>query len=388
MFKYETCSDAAAAGDLEEIKKRHQSGYKWNSGITFQAAKNGHLDCLKYLHEHGCPWDEWIPVFAAKNGHLDCLKYAHENNCPWNSKTATYASEEGQIECLMYAHSHGCPLDEHATAFAAKNGHLNCLKYLHKNNCPWNEWCTLYAAAYGNLDCLKYAHENGCPWDERTIVYASVKRHEECLRYAKAHGCPCDTVMYQFLYSSINYTNTLSEMDKLAIKMYTGNYFFRAINASQQNLLDTEKLPEDWEESAKMYCEAVNYNFNPYEYTFTQLVNFISYLIHHINKIILNAPEIIQPIKVYRGVKTPYFLSTDSEVFIHAGFLSTSLSIDVAKRFANGQYMLESSLQPGTKCIYYEVEKEVILPINTKVKILSEVPNTEYIGYYIVEYSS
>ena len=59
-FKYKTCTEAAKAGDLTELKK---------------------------MHEADCDWDEWTPRSAAENGHLDCLKYAHENGCPWDIKT-------------------------------------------------------------------------------------------------------------------------------------------------------------------------------------------------------------------------------------------------------------------------------------------------------------
>lgn len=46
------------------------------------AARAGDLQELKRLHESGCPWYEYTCASAAAAGHLDCLKYAHENGCP------------------------------------------------------------------------------------------------------------------------------------------------------------------------------------------------------------------------------------------------------------------------------------------------------------------
>ena len=72
-FKYITCSKAAEAGDLEELKKMHLSGRTWDNSTSSFAAFNGQLECLKYAHENGCPWDFYTPALAAQNGHLDCL---------------------------------------------------------------------------------------------------------------------------------------------------------------------------------------------------------------------------------------------------------------------------------------------------------------------------
>ena len=58
----ETCSKAAANGQLELLKHAHEHGCDWNERTCEYAAKNGHLECLKYAHEHGCPWDEWTCV--------------------------------------------------------------------------------------------------------------------------------------------------------------------------------------------------------------------------------------------------------------------------------------------------------------------------------------
>jgi hypothetical protein len=450
MTKYETCTEAAIKGDLEALKSMHSQGYKWDRHTIAMAAREGHLECLQYLHtngcpwdlitteqaaiggkleclqyahSHGCPWNENIPLLAAGNGNIDCLQYAHSqgclwdekatmsaakgghleclqylhtNGCPWDYRTCMRAAAGGKLECLQYAHQNGCEWNYFTCIHAAANGHLNCLQYAHQNGCPWNENIPRFAAGGGYLDCLQYAHQNGCPWNEQTTLYATINQYKECLDYAIKHGCPYETNVYHFLLSQYKYLNSLNESDKLAIKMYTGNYFFRAINAKEQGLLDVELLPTNWRDGVSEYCKSVHYEYNPYEGTYHELLHFISYLTDHLNKIILSAPELKEPITVYRGVKTPYFLTFSSEnkneTFTHKGFISTSLSIDIAKRFALDkkdntlQYMLKSNLKPGLKCIYYENEQEVILPTNTKLKVKSQIKDPDYIAYYEVEY--
>lgn len=133
---YESCSKAAEARDLEELKKMHLSGYPWDAWTPFMAALNGHLECLRYSHENGCRWDEGTPARAALNGHLDCLKYAHQNGCRWNDLTPTFAAKNGHLECLKYAHENGCRWDEWTPARAIENGHFECFKYCFER---WND---------------------------------------------------------------------------------------------------------------------------------------------------------------------------------------------------------------------------------------------------------
>ena len=101
-FKYESCKQAASAGDLDELKKMHQAGYPWDKWTCANAARNGHLDCLKYAHSQGCKWNNFTPYSAAVNGHLDCLKYVCENGCEWNRWTPEIAAKKGKIECFKY----------------------------------------------------------------------------------------------------------------------------------------------------------------------------------------------------------------------------------------------------------------------------------------------
>ena len=170
-FKYQHIYEAAAAGDLEELKTMYQAGLPvnvyeqgdWYLSIS-NAAFGGHLHCLEFLHKNGCAlvdenWSSLLPTsLAAKNGHLDCLKYAHENGCDWGS----------------------------ATSYATINGHLDCLKYAHENGCHVEKLTTYYAAVKGNVDCLRYLVENDCPYDiEDEKVISAIKQYQYQLKIIK-----------------------------------------------------------------------------------------------------------------------------------------------------------------------------------------------------------
>jgi len=131
-FNYESCAEAAKAGDIEELKR---------------------------MHENGCEWDLYTTAYAAKYGHLECLKYARKNGCEWNWKTPTFAAEGGHLACLKYAHENGCEWDLYTTAYAAKGGYLECLQYAHENGCPWGLLTPIYASWHVNLDCFKYCFQ-------------------------------------------------------------------------------------------------------------------------------------------------------------------------------------------------------------------------------------
>ncbi len=86
------------------------------------------------------------------------------------------------------------------------------------------------------------------------------------------------------------------------------------------------------------------FDFDKEEYIH-QLINSLK---DHINKLIINSPEIIEPVIVYRGIKTSYFIydyETDPDsYFLYKGFIITSLIEDIASDFSeetrNEMYIL------------------------------------------------
>ena len=262
-FKYDHCYQAAAEGDLDELKLMHQAGFSIDSAAD-EAASNGYLDCLKYAHENGCKLTD-ATAFAAGNGHLDCLKYAFENGCKIDSDAIRYAARGGHLDCLRFSYENfnyesqyninksenekkwteDWNNEWYATTHAARNGHLDCLKFARENGCPWNETTTELAALNGELECLKFAHENGCHWNENTILEAveQLKPYNEsfwydeedineakekryykyqcnildCLRYAIENGCPYDTEN-EIVMNQINQLKNNIETTKNIIK--------------------------------------------------------------------------------------------------------------------------------------------------------------------------
>ena len=78
----------------------------WDAGDTCSAAAaGGQLSILQWLIEIGYPWDEGTCCSAAEGGHLSVLQWATENGCPWwgsdfdDSCTVVYeAVEEAAIQ--------------------------------------------------------------------------------------------------------------------------------------------------------------------------------------------------------------------------------------------------------------------------------------------------
>jgi len=100
------CAEAAARGNLDQLKKLREDGYPWNKYTCANAAESGHLDVLQWARENGCPWDENTCTYAA--WHLDVLQWARKHGCPWDMWTCGYAVHTGQLETLRWAIANGC----------------------------------------------------------------------------------------------------------------------------------------------------------------------------------------------------------------------------------------------------------------------------------------
>lgn len=97
-----------------------------------------------------------------------------------------------------------------------------------------------------------------------------------------------------------------------------------------------------------------------------------------VNKIIRDSPPVTKKMTVYRGVKNDYFLTHSKKgKFVNLGFLSTSLSPQVANSFITGNCCLTKiTLLPGTKALFIggisglPHELEVLLPEDTTYHML------------------
>lgn len=110
-----------------------------------------------------------------------------------------------------------------------------------------------------------------------------------------------------------------------------------------------------------------------------------------LNEIILNSPSLDCDLIVYRGSAYPYYYDSkifDKKTSIYTldQVLSTTSDMGVAEGFTNHNnccYMM-ISLTKGSKCLILfkevaGVEAEIILPFNTKLKLIDEVKNFRYI---------
>jgi hypothetical protein len=378
-FRYDTILDAIKANDLDGIKIMVNNGVEWSENTLIIVAIKGYLSILQTYIELGYTIDKW------------------------SVQLVSYSAIYGQLEIVKYLDQLGYKCNETSLALAAERGHIEVVKYCIENGCKCvTPYVTTNAAAYGHLEILKYCISKGCPYDEDYILTEIDENENDGVIDSTTRAAimdyifslECSTNNKSVKRSQYYYYKELNTKDKLALKMYTGNVFFRSINAYHQSLLDISMVPsaEEWIDYATEYCKLDSYSFKADQYTQEELEMFIDHLSNNINQIIQNAPPLEESIVVYRGVKTPYFMydyqRQPNDTFCHKGFISTTLSRKRAYHYAESNYIMKAELKKGTKCVYYPIEKEIILPLNTKVKIVSKMVSDNLIGAYNVEFFS
>jgi hypothetical protein len=137
-FKYSFTFEAAYAGDLEELKRMHQSGYRCYDHTMDLAIEGGHMACVVWLHSIECPWSQGSAMKAVSLGNLDCLRYILEHGgklCVW---TIIYAARYGRLECLQLLRQYGCEWKKSCVTDAADNGHWDCVEYAINDGCGYH----------------------------------------------------------------------------------------------------------------------------------------------------------------------------------------------------------------------------------------------------------
>lgn len=113
-------------------------------------------------------------------------------------------------------------------------------------------------------------------------------------------------------------------------------------------------------------------------------ISAIKSYIDELVKIFNNSPALTRPITVFRGVKTAYYKTDNSNIFHNKEFMSASLDPDIALTFTDstaGCCFKQINLIPGAKAIFIAPlsqepnELEVLLPPGNKF-IVSEKINT------------
>ena len=78
-YKDKECDIAVRENNLEELKRLHSLGYKWDRMTTHYAAYTRNLEILRYLVENGCEIDEiTCAKYAEEFGDIEIFKYCFE----------------------------------------------------------------------------------------------------------------------------------------------------------------------------------------------------------------------------------------------------------------------------------------------------------------------
>lgn len=115
-------------------------------------------------------------------------------------------------------------------------------------------------------------------------------------------------------------------------------------------------------------------------------ISAIKSYIDELVKVFDNSPALTRPITVFRGVKTAYYKTDNSNVFHNREFMSASLDPDIAITFTDstaGCCFKQINLVPGAKAIFIAPlsqepnELEVLLPPGNKFMVSEKINTTQ-----------
>jgi hypothetical protein len=116
----------------------------------------------------GCPWDEQTCTFAAASGNLDTLVWARQHGCPWSESVLVFAVKHRHLHVLTWVHANGCPrVSDRVCNEAAELGYVDLLEWARANGCAWS--AKTYGIAEdrirntGDDGVLRFCIEHSCP---------------------------------------------------------------------------------------------------------------------------------------------------------------------------------------------------------------------------------
>ncbi len=169
QFKYKTIKEAARMGDLEELKRMHESKYGGFTGIyeLTAASISGNIDCLKYLHI-----DKGVKI----------IQYALQDMILDNDNIT-----QNNIECIKYCIDNcgGITYDfiDFFYLLIADRGLLELIKYLYELNYKPYKHFTSSVCSYGQIDILKYAYSIDAEFTNYTVINSSYYGRLECFLF-------------------------------------------------------------------------------------------------------------------------------------------------------------------------------------------------------------
>jgi hypothetical protein len=216
-----------------------------------------------------------------------------------------------------------------------------------------------------------------------------LKNVDSLLRFYK----PSDTWLLQQLIYSENLTDFETRI--LHLYTYKGDRFINSY-LRQNNKFSSENVSYVIK-NIKIFNKFMKIDKIMAETEILRRMNdFAQLFIRTLSEIIDKAPSVDKEFIVYRGKQELYRVDRVPEVFTSLGFVSTSILLDVALDFAiddsmdpdksdlenlsrNDYMYLEKIIVPvGAKVMlnnihsYYEMEQEVLFPIDSTFKVLKE----------------
>ncbi len=172
QFKYKTIKEAARRGDLEELKRMHESKYGGFTGIyeLTAASISGNIECLKYLHiDKGVKiiqyalQDMILDNDNITQNNIECIKYCIDNCSGLGSNFVDFfyllVSDRGLLELVKYLYNLNYIPDKYFTGSVCSYNQLDILKYAYSINLPFVDYAIKHSASPGHINCFIFCFE-------------------------------------------------------------------------------------------------------------------------------------------------------------------------------------------------------------------------------------
>jgi hypothetical protein len=206
---------AAEGGSLEMLQWLKQRGCAFRKRTTFSAARRAHnIPVLRFLLHEGCDWHDDVCNEAAAVGDLEQLKWLDQHGAILQNSTPQDAARSGVVSIFEWLQQQHLELSCHVMSKAAQYGHLSLCKWLYNAGCPWDSSACRGAVDGGHLEVLRFLHDSGCLWNEEYILYSAVvatRNKANMLQYLWEQGVQADTAE---LTDLLGYAGSNDELEK------------------------------------------------------------------------------------------------------------------------------------------------------------------------------
>lgn len=203
-------TEAAATGNLDELRKIHRNGYSFDKKVVDAAIEAGKIDCLTFLIEEaeveGFMLRHDMFRRAVMSGNQQIIEYFWKKGWALTSpdienavKACNYellrcmmkfqdstiavdlAAKTGNILVLEFLDELGCK-SPNAIAAAAENGQAETIRWLAEKK--WHNPAVRNFCNVANVECLTECEKAGFNMKTRDVLISAVKlRRNECVRW-------------------------------------------------------------------------------------------------------------------------------------------------------------------------------------------------------------